>query len=173
MGCRANWQGRAFLISMFDVRLRNGITYWCGLILLQGEMAHESMSQHGHLLAYDLRHAAQAAMRILPASQQEHPMLDEHGQQLGIHLAQDAPGLAAAPLVQQGLMLPQLKEQFNGTITNDKFCMSRTARLQLSYWRLPRSARQTSNQGVQSSVEENFRKYLPQQETYEKTTMES
>src|SRR5215471_17539267 len=25
MGCRANWRGRAFLISMFDVRLRNGI----------------------------------------------------------------------------------------------------------------------------------------------------
>jgi len=61
----------------------------------------------------------------------------------------------------------------NGLITNDKFCLSRTARLQLSWWRLPRSARQTSSQGVQSPVEENFREYLPQQETYEKTTMES
>jgi hypothetical protein len=62
--------------------------------------------------------------------------------------------------------------QFNGLITNDKFCMSRTARLQLSWWRLPRSARQTSSEGVQSPVEENVREYLPQQETYEETTME-
>ena len=61
----------------------------------------------------------------------------------------------------------------NGTITNDKFCMSRTAQLQLSWWRLPRSARQSSSEGVQSLVEENFREYLPQQETYEETTMES
>ncbi len=60
----------------------------------------------------------------------------------------------------------------NGLITNDKFCMSRTARLQLSWWRLPRSARQTNSQGVQSPVEENVQEYLPQQETYEKTTME-
>jgi hypothetical protein len=59
---------------------------------------------------------------------------------------------------------------FNGLITNDKFCMSRTARLQLSWWRLPRSARQISSEGVQSPVEENFREYLPQQENYEKTT---
>jgi len=60
----------------------------------------------------------------------------------------------------------------NGLITNDKFCMSRTARLQLSWWRLPRSARQPSKEEVQFSVEENVREYLPHQETYEKTTME-
>jgi hypothetical protein len=64
-------------------------------------------------------------------------------------------------------------EAFNGLITNDKFCMSRTARLQLSWWRLPRSARQTRGEGVQYPVEENIREHLPQQETYEKTTMES
>jgi hypothetical protein len=61
----------------------------------------------------------------------------------------------------------------NGLITNDKFCMSRTARLHLSWWRLPRSARQTSGEGVQYPVEGNFRAYLPQQESDEKTTMES
>src|SRR6266487_3447094 len=42
----------------------------------------------------------------------------------------------------------------NGLITNDKFCMSRTARLQLSWWHLPRSARQSSSEEVQSPVEE-------------------
>ncbi len=40
------------------------------------------------------------------------------------------------------------KSGVNGLITNDKFCMSRTARLQLSHWRLPRSARQPASQGV-------------------------
>ncbi len=60
----------------------------------------------------------------------------------------------------------------NGLITNDKFCMSRTARLQLSWWRLPRSARQPSKEEVQFSVEEHVREYLPHQETHEKTTME-
>jgi hypothetical protein len=30
---------------------------------------------------------------------------------------------------------------FNGTITNDKFCLSRMGRLHLSWWRLPRCAR--------------------------------
>jgi len=61
----------------------------------------------------------------------------------------------------------------NGLITNDKFCMSRTARLQLSWWRLPRSARQTISDGVESPVEGNTWEYLPQQETYEETTMEN
>jgi hypothetical protein len=65
-----------------------------------------------------------------------------------------------------------LKIFLNGLITNDKFCLSRRARLQLSWWRLPRSARHTSGEGVQSPVEEHFRAYLPEPETYEKTTME-
>jgi hypothetical protein len=50
--------------------------------------------------------------------------------------------------------------------------MSRTARLQLSWWRFPRSARQAISDGVESPIEENFRNSLPQQEMYEKTTVE-
>ena len=79
---------------------------------------------------------------------------------------------AAHLVVIQSHVFGVFKILFNGLITNDKFCLSRTARLQLSYWRLPRSARQTSNQGVQSAVEEHVQEYLPQQESYEKTTME-
>jgi hypothetical protein len=37
--------------------------------------------------------------------------------------------------------IQQLKAVLNGIITNDKFCMSRAGRLQLSWWRLPRSLR--------------------------------
>jgi hypothetical protein len=76
-------------------------------------------------------------------------------------------------VVVQTQVFGRFKIFLNGLITNDKFCMSRTARLQLSCWRLPRSARQTSSEGVQSPVEENVREYLPPQETYEETTMES
>jgi len=60
----------------------------------------------------------------------------------------------------------------NGLITNDKFRMIQTARLQFSWWRLPRNARQVSSEDVQSPVEEIVRGYLPKPETYEKTTME-
>lgn len=69
-------------------------------------------------------------------------------------------------------VLPIFKILFNGLITNDKFCMSRTATLQLSWWRLPRSVRQTDQEGVQSPVEEYIPEQLPQQERDEKTTME-
>lgn len=82
------------------------------------------------------------------------------------------PDEAAYLVLIQSQVFPVGEILFNGLITNDKFCMSRTARLQLSYWRMPRSARHTSGEGVQSPVEENCREYLPQQETYEKTTME-
>jgi hypothetical protein len=34
-----------------------------------------------------------------------------------------------------------ITNQFNGTITNDKFCMSRMGQLRLSWWRLPLQAR--------------------------------
>ncbi len=79
---------------------------------------------------------------------------------------------AADLIVVQSTVLSIFKIFFNGLITNDKFCMSRTARLHLSWWRLPRSARKTNREGVQSPVEENFRDALPLQETYETTTME-
>jgi hypothetical protein len=79
---------------------------------------------------------------------------------------------AADLIVIQSDVFRVFKILFNGLITNDKFCMSRTARLQLSYWRLPRSARQTSRAGVESPVTGNTEEYLPQQEAYEETTME-
>jgi hypothetical protein len=40
-------------------------------------------------------------------------MLDEHRQEFGIDLTQDAPGFGAARLVHTALTLPQLKEQLN------------------------------------------------------------
>src|SRR5579871_695523 len=67
---------------------------------------------------------------------------------------------------------PQAESHFNGLITNDKFCMSRTTQLQFSWWRFPRKARQTISDEVESSVKGNMQPYLPQQERHEETTME-
>jgi len=40
-------------------------------------------------------------------------MLDDNGNQFGIHLAQDAPGLGAAPLVDAIVVFPQLKDELD------------------------------------------------------------
>jgi hypothetical protein len=75
-------------------------------------------------------------------------------------------------VVVQTQIFSVFKLSLNGLITNDKFCMSRTARLQLSWWRLPRNARQTISAGVESPVTGNTEEYLPQQEAHEETTMD-
>ena len=63
-------------------------------------------------------------------------------------------------------------EQINGTITNDKFCMSRTAHLHLSWWRLPLRAREQVTGEVESPSEGNTWEYSPQKEIHEETTMD-
>jgi len=57
-----------------------------------------------------LRRFGQATVWIGPKAHQEDPMLDEHRQEFGIHLTQDAPGFGAARLVHAALTLPQLEE---------------------------------------------------------------
>ena len=64
-------------------------------------------------------------------------MGDQTAQQLGVQLRQDAIRFGTAPGIHFAHLLPQFPTQFNGTITNDKFCMSRLGRLHLSWWRLP------------------------------------
>jgi len=60
-----------------------------------------------------------------------------------------------------GLQIPAtalaiLEGRFNGTITNDKFCLSRMGRLQLTWWRLPLRARLpvTNQTGYPTDVNE-------------------
>src|SRR5262245_1909971 len=60
-----------------------------------------------------LRGFRPAAVGIGPQADQEDPMLDEHRQELRIHLTQDAPGFGAARLVHVALTLPQLEEQLD------------------------------------------------------------
>jgi hypothetical protein len=58
---------------------------------------------------------------------------------------------------------------FNGTITNDKFCMSRIGRLHLSWWRLPRRARLPVPQQTVYPSETNELERCSQEDTHEKT----
>src|SRR5437016_1469903 len=79
----------------------------------------------------------------LPNEQQTQGNRGQHRQQFpeGLHALQIALLHAAAGL-------ECLVEILNGTITNDKFCMSRTGRLQLSWWRLPLRAREAVSKEV-------------------------
>ena len=77
-------------------------------------------------------------------------------------------GLTAQTLV----ILDLINDQLNGIITNDKFCMSRTGRLKLSWWRLPLRARTVVSNEVESPCEGNNRQCCPQEETNEETTMD-
>jgi len=65
------------------------------------------------VLAHGLGGFNQATVREGPAARQEQPLLDEHGQQFGEDLAQDAPGLGAAGSIDLPVALPQLEEQLN------------------------------------------------------------
>ena len=55
----------------------------------------------------------ETAVWISPTTHQENPMLDEQRQQFSIELAQDAPGLATAGLVELAFTLPQFEEQLD------------------------------------------------------------
>ena len=65
------------------------------------------------VLLHGLGSLGQTTIRIGPKADQEDPMLDEHREEFGIHLTQDAPGFGAARLVHAALALPQLEEQLN------------------------------------------------------------
>ena len=59
------------------------------------------------VLLHGLRRFGQAAVWIGPKADEEDPMLDEHRQEFGIHLTQDAPGFGAARCVYTAMTLPQ------------------------------------------------------------------
>ena len=65
------------------------------------------------MLLHGLGRFRQAAVRIGPTTDQKHPMLDEHRQELGIHFTQDTPRLRTAGLVDSPMTLPQFKQQFD------------------------------------------------------------
>jgi hypothetical protein len=61
---------------------------------------------------------------------------------------------------------------FNGTITNDKFCLSRTSHLHLSWWRLPRCSRLPATQQTVYPDETHEWECASQEDRYEDTSVE-
>jgi hypothetical protein len=55
-----------------------------------------------------------------------------------VQFSQNTLATHVGKLPEAGVAFPKLEDQFNGTITNDKFCLSRIAKLQLSWRRGPR-----------------------------------
>jgi hypothetical protein len=64
-------------------------------------------------------------------------VLAHERQQFGIHLTEDPLGVRRPPVINAAVTLPELEQEFNGLITNDKFCMVRTGRVTLSWARSP------------------------------------
>ena len=65
-----------------------------------------------------------------------------------------------------------IDDQFNGTITNDKFCLSRMGRLQLSWWRLPLRARVAVAKDTTYPADANEMERCTQEGTYEETSVD-
>jgi len=63
------------------------------------------------VLPHGLGRFDEAAVRERPATDQEEPVLDDHGEQFGEDLREHAPGVGAARLIDVTVALPELKEK--------------------------------------------------------------
>jgi len=79
----------------------------------QGSGVRQHAGQMEGVLAHGLGGFDQAAVGEGPAAREEEPMLDDHGEQLGQDLTQDAPGFGTAGGVDLAVALPQFKEQLD------------------------------------------------------------
>src|SRR3989304_8008634 len=77
------------------------------------ERPGQSADQHDAVVAYGLSGLDQAAIPIGPAAQEAQPVLKDHTDELRVDLAGNPPGLLAAPLVNLGVLLPKLEEEFD------------------------------------------------------------
>ena len=93
----------------------------------------------------------------------------EQGQQETLEQRQDAGSLALADLTgifAQRHVAPPMQPVFNGTITNDKFCMSRVKQMQ---WKPARAKRRDE---IKYPSEGNETERFPQEDTHETTAMD-
>lgn len=102
----------------------------------------------GRVLGDGVRHEIQTAVDPLHGDLRERPrqrfgdgvgQVDQHGVQQpgGPQLHLDGVFGAAMEIRQTQQALDDREGVFNGLITNDKFCLIRTGRLALSWWRRP------------------------------------
>src|SRR6266581_5809117 len=135
-------------------------------------MTSQCIHQQPGGVAHDLGQLDQAALRVVPGEEHDQPVLEQQSDQLRIQLTQHAPRVAGPPLVDASVRLPQFVEQLNGTITNDKFCLSRMGRLHLSWWRLPRSSHAPVKTETRYPSDVNEMHCCHQEGTHEETSMD-
>ncbi len=78
-----------------------------------------------------------------------------------------------ASIFAQRFIATVMQTIFNGTITNDKICLSRMAQLQLSWWRLPLRARVPVTPHEVYPPETNEPARSHQEDTNEETVVEN
>jgi len=81
--------------------------------LRQGHGVVHAGRQAGGLFFDHLAALDQAALRHLPQSRQNQPVLDQHAQQLGVHLAQHMVRIGAARMPQPAAAFPEFEQQFD------------------------------------------------------------
>ncbi len=93
--------------------------------------------EFGGVAPHHLRGFEQTPFWVSPATGDHHPLLEHQREQFGVHLTQDTRRVGRPPRRDLAVTLPQFEQQFNGLITNDKFCIVRTEHLTLSWARHP------------------------------------
>jgi hypothetical protein len=110
------------------------------------------------------------ALRFRLAPQTDAPELSQrHGQPEPLNAAGSL-HFAVVPSPKSALEI--FEPAFNGTITNDKFCMSRMGRLQLTWWRLPLRARLPVSNQTGYPTDVNAMECCHQEGTHEETSLE-
>src|SRR5438105_1874720 len=78
----------------------------------QAERLNIGIGEHDRMAAHRLGGLDQRAVRLVPAAGKPEPMLNEHANQLGRQLAENAPRLVRAPLIGFALRFPPFDQQF-------------------------------------------------------------
>ena len=128
-----------------------------------------ALGQHGQ--HQRLNHLVSWALGVFPSAgthlQQAHSQRGQQTQQAH----QTVNGLQL-PLLNATPAFKALMIVLNGTITNDKFCMSRMGRLHLTWWRLPLRARIPVTNQIEYPTDVNEMKCCHQEGTHEETEVQ-
>jgi hypothetical protein len=90
-----------------------------------------------HVSPHSLQSFSGTQFSLCPADRCSDVMENHHTNQLSVDFTQYPLTQTTGDAIQFGFAFPQPEKQFNGIITNDKFCLTRRDKLQLSWWRRP------------------------------------
>src|SRR5258708_20936893 len=79
----------------------------------QGNATKEPLSQQRHLVTKHVSRQTPTAMRIFPTGGDENPMLNEHGKQFSVDLAENMVGLLGGPFMTVPMTFPEFEQELN------------------------------------------------------------